>query len=70
MTLIVLCSVLTESIVILHEDVKEAESPPCDRAVMSSWHLNRNAFTAKLGELAETGSSEVGLLPDFINLDT
>lgn len=46
---------LTESIPILHEDLREAEPLPCDRAVMSSWHLNRNTFTAKLEQLAETG---------------
>ncbi|KAG8945575.1 hypothetical protein FRC04_000709 [Tulasnella sp. 424] len=51
-------NVLTESIVILHDDVKEAESLPCDRAVMSSWHLNRNTFTAKLEELADTRQSK------------
>ncbi|KAG9023558.1 hypothetical protein FS837_005720 [Tulasnella sp. UAMH 9824] len=48
-------SVLTESIAILDEDTKKADFHPCDRAVMSSWHLNRNTFTAKLEELADTG---------------
>ncbi|KAG8899262.1 hypothetical protein FRC00_001676 [Tulasnella sp. 408] len=48
-------NVLTKSIAILDEDTKEADSHPCDRAVMSSWHLNRNAFTANLKELAHTG---------------
>ncbi|KAG8919614.1 hypothetical protein FRC01_001202 [Tulasnella sp. 417] len=49
-------NVLTESIGILGDEAKQGDSPPCDQAVMSSWHLNRNALTAKLQELPETGS--------------
>ncbi|KAG9025580.1 hypothetical protein FS837_004887 [Tulasnella sp. UAMH 9824] len=45
-------------IAILDEDTKKADFHPCDRAVMSSWHLNRNTFTAKLEELADTGPNK------------
>ncbi|KAG8926451.1 hypothetical protein FRC01_008842 [Tulasnella sp. 417] len=48
-------NVLAESIAIYEDEVTPSDPPPCDQAVMSWWHLNRNTFTAMLQELSSGG---------------
>lgn len=48
-------TVLIESITVLNEDVQNANPVPSDRAVLSSWHLNRNTFSNQLKTLSDAG---------------
>ncbi|KIO18284.1 hypothetical protein M407DRAFT_32064 [Tulasnella calospora MUT 4182] len=65
-------TVLIESITVLKED---AENPvPSDRAVLSSWHLNRNTFSNQLKTLSDAGPKKpdtawTGVMRDVVRAD-
>ncbi|KAG8945577.1 hypothetical protein FRC04_000711 [Tulasnella sp. 424] len=65
-------TVLVESITVLSEDVNNPV--PADRAVLSSWHLNRNTFSNQLRTLSTTGPKQpdaawTGVLRDVVRAD-